>query len=169
MRASASRVIVTGVMFGLLVVLAAAPAGAVQASAPIANPDPVAPGQSFTVSGNADCITGSTITVAIPALQLSTTTNADAAWQVSFTAPSTAATGSYPITVSNSECGYSQGALTIATAVATTTTTAVVTTTTTAVTTTTVKPTTTTVKATTTTTAAAAAAVAVQSAPAFTG
>ncbi len=114
MRFWTRRLIVLGVLFGFLVALGATPAGAAPTPAPVANPSTVAPGQAFTVSGVADCITGTTLTVAVPGLALSTTTPGDADWQVNFTAPTSATPGTYPITISNSECSYPDGSVTVA-------------------------------------------------------
>jgi len=114
MRSLTERITIGAAVLGLLVVLVAVPAGADTQIPPVANPATVAPGQSFQVSGAADCITGSTLTVAIAGLSLSATTSGDAAWQVSFIAPTSAADGAYPITVTGSECSYATGSVTIA-------------------------------------------------------
>jgi hypothetical protein len=89
------------------------PAGA-GASAIVVSPTPVAPGADFTVEGPADCILGDTLTVSIADLQLSQDVSGDAAWSLTFTVPTDAAPGSYPVVVTGEECSFADGSLVVA-------------------------------------------------------
>lgn len=88
-------------------------ASAVQV-APTVAPSPAAPGQEITVSGDPDCITGATLTVAVPALGLSQNVSGDSAWQVKFTVPAKTSAGTYPLTVTGGECSFPDAAVVVA-------------------------------------------------------
>jgi hypothetical protein len=129
-----------------------APANAT--SLPVTVTPPTAgPRDHFVVSGPADCIQGSTLTITIAGLLLTDSVSGDNAWELTFTVPDTVAIGSYPIVVTGQECNFSIASIEV---VASTTTTAAPTT----AAPTTLAP---------TTTAPAAKAAAVAATPAFTG
>lgn len=77
-------------------------------------PSTVAPGEDFTVSGPADCITGDTLTISIAALGLSQSVSGDAPWSLDFTAPDDAEPGTYQVVVDGEECTFGNGTLTVA-------------------------------------------------------
>ena len=70
-RTWGARSLVAATMLGLVTWAGAISAGAGTQTTPIVNPTSVAPGEQFTVSGAADCIEGSTLTIAVPQLSLS--------------------------------------------------------------------------------------------------
>lgn len=113
---------------------AAAPARAgSQISAPVVDPSSVAPGQSFTVSGVADCLKNEPLlTLTIDGLGLEQDFDGTAPWQVQFVAPQDAAPGDYAILVVHAECSFPVAYITIAAPATTTTTTTAPATTTTA-------------------------------------
>jgi hypothetical protein len=147
-------VIAAVVALGSLISMAPASARPITISA---NPDPVAQGGTLTVSGEADCITGSTLSIHVE-MGLNALTpqsvSGDAAWQVTFSVPANAALGSYTVNVEGNECTFDIIGVEITAAAVTTTTT--------------VAPTTT-LAPTTTAAPAKTAAVAVAATPAFTG
>ena len=89
-------------------------AGAITRPGPVPSPATVAPGEAFSVSGVADCVTGLMLTIAIPDLGLSQQVLGDVDWVLQFTAPADAVPGTYPITVSNRECAFADGSITVA-------------------------------------------------------
>ena len=105
------RVMVVGMAVVLGGWIGAVPTDAqvVPITAPVVAPTTVAPGQDFTVSGVADCIQGTTLTVSVPGLQLSVTVTGSASWSVHFTVPSTATPGHYSVTVTGAECAFPDG------------------------------------------------------------
>ena len=147
-------VLATALALGSLIGIA--PANAISVTGILVTPPSVAPGDNFTVSGDADCITGDTLTIAVVDLGLSKQVSGDNPWQVDFTVPENAAPGEYAVTVDGEECSFENGVVTVTAAATTTTTVAPTTTSTTAA-------------PTTTSTARAAAVTAVAASPSFTG
>jgi hypothetical protein len=123
-----TRSLAAAAVLGLTLLLGTMSAGAGQVALVI-NPNPVAAGQSFTVSGPADCITGSTLVIDITELSLTASVSGDDPWSVPFTVPADTPAGTYLVTVNGNECSYSDASLVVVDA-ATTTTTAPATTTT---------------------------------------
>lgn len=78
------------------------------------DPPTVAPGGSFTASGPSDCIEPAPLTVQVAALSLSQAVDGTSAWQAKFTVPLGTAPGQYPVTVTNNECIFTAGTLTVA-------------------------------------------------------
>ena len=152
MNAWTRRIAVIAAVVAVGSLISMAPASA--ANTPITiTPESVAQGGTFTVSGPADCITGSelgiSVTKGLTDLAAPQSVSGNAAWQVTFAVPADAELGAYTVDVTNEECTFANGTVTVIAAVVTTTTAA---------------PTTT--MATTTTAAPAKAATAT---PAFTG
>ena len=80
-------------------------------------PNPVAPGEDFTVSGGPDCIEGSTLTIAVEGetdLVPEQSVSGDEAWSVTFTVPEDAEPGDYSIIVSGEECSFTNTTITVA-------------------------------------------------------
>lgn len=100
------RVVIAAAIVGLAACFGVAPADAGVTPAPVVSPATVAPGGTFSVSGVADCIQGSTLTVSVPDLSISTTVSGDADWSVQLTVPLGTTPGTYLVTVDGSECGY---------------------------------------------------------------
>jgi hypothetical protein len=141
------RVLIAAAAVALAAGFAAGPAGAGTVSRALAvTPATASPGESIVVSGPADCIQESTLTVAIDGLGLSDQVSGDAPWELDFVVPDDAVPGPYAVeVVDGNECSFTAATLTVVAAATTTTTMA------------------------TTTTAAPAAQAAVAAQPTFTG
>ena len=142
-----ARAFAAAAALGLVIGLGTASAGAGSSRTIIVDPATVAPGEAFTVSGVADCITGDTLTITVVGLGLSQQVSGDNPWSLDFKAPADAAPATYPVTVSGEECTFGDSTLVVTGEATTTTTTAPA----------------------TTTTAGPADAAATAAAPAFTG
>jgi hypothetical protein len=147
MNSITRRIAIVAAAVALAAGFAAGPASAgTVVRALVVTPASASPGESIVVSGSADCIQGSTLTVAIQGLGLSDQISGDASWQLDFVVPVDAVPGPYAVeVVDGNECSFTAATLTVVAAATTTTTIA------------------------TTTTAAPAAKAAVAAQPAFTG
>jgi hypothetical protein len=108
------RVVIAMAIVGVASGFAVVPASAGQFPAPVVAPSPVAPGEDFTVSGVADCIENTILTVTVADLLLSATVSGESAWEVQMTVPLGTDPGTYPVTIEDSECSYPEADLVVA-------------------------------------------------------
>ncbi len=115
-----ARSLAAAAAIGVTLLLATASAGAGQTSFDV-SPNPVVAGQDVTISGTADCITGSFFDIEIAELGLSDSVNADNPWDVVFTIPADTPAGTYLVTVTGGECDPQDVSLVVIDAAPTTT------------------------------------------------